>query len=145
MEPDPRFWSGRRVCVTGGTGLLGYQVVRALTAFGSDVRVLALPPRGKHPLQDDPTVDVRRGDVRDPSAVRRAVADCDVVFHLAGAVAVWGPALRRIHDVHASGTANVLNAVTPGTRVVVTSSVVTVGACARRRRLLKRANSTSAA
>jgi dihydroflavonol-4-reductase len=128
MEPDPRFWSGRRVCVTGGTGLLGYQVVRALSALGAEVRVLALPPRALHPIQAEPQVDLTWGDVRDPSAVRRALAGCDVVFHLAGAVAVWGAALSRVYDVHASGTANVLNAVDPGARVVVTSSVVTVGA-----------------
>ena len=128
MEPERRFWQGKRVCVTGGTGLLGYQVVRALDGLGAVVRVLALPPRGPHPLQGDPRVELSLGDVRDPALVRQATAGCDVVFHAAGPVAVWGPALRRVADVHEIGTRNVLDAVSPGTRVVLTSSIVSVGA-----------------
>jgi dihydroflavonol-4-reductase len=128
MEVDPGFWRGKQACVTGGTGLLGYQVVRGLLEAGAKVRVLALPPRSQHPLCGDSRVEMTLGDVRDPGVVRRAVSDCDVVFHVAGVVAVWGPALRRVRDVHAMGTRNVLQAVPRGTRVVVTSSVVTVGA-----------------
>jgi dihydroflavonol-4-reductase len=128
-------WSGRRVCVTGGTGLLGYQIVRRLLGLGASVRVLALPPRGPHPLDREPRVELTLGDVRDPGLVRRAVDGCDVVFHLAGVVAVWGPALERVRDVHVLGTSNVLEAAPTSARVVVTSSVMTVGASLDRRPL----------
>src|SRR5690349_9807500 len=98
-EPSHRFWLGKRVCVTGGTGLLGYQIVRRLLALGAQVRVLALPPRDDHPLVHRAELETAFGDVRDPGLVRRAVVDCDVVFHTAGVVAVWGPALGRVYDV----------------------------------------------
>jgi dihydroflavonol-4-reductase len=128
MEPDPSFWAGRRVCVTGGTGLLGYQLVRCLLGLGARVRVLALPPWGGHPLLREPAVELIFGDVRDPAVVRDALRGCGVVFHTAGVVAVWGPALRRVRQVHTAGTENVLGAADRGARVLVTSSVVAVGA-----------------
>src|SRR5262245_16477609 len=46
--PDARFWEGKEVCVTGGTGFLGYQIVRQLLDLGARVRVLALPPEDRH-------------------------------------------------------------------------------------------------
>ncbi len=128
MEPDRRYWEGKRVCVTGGTGLLGYQVVQALCTVGAEVCVLALSPRGEHPLLKSSGIEMIFGDVRDPEQVRRAVADRDVVFHLAGFVAVWGSALQKMRDVHAIGTKNVLESASRSARVVMTSSVVTVGA-----------------
>lgn len=128
MDHDRGFWTGKQVCVTGGTGLLGYQVVRCLIDAGAEVRVLALQPRGPHPVEGRPRVRLIWGDVRDPFLVRHAVSGCDVVFHLAGMVAVWGPALKRVRDVHSVGTKNVLEAAPASARVVLTSSVVTVGA-----------------
>ena len=128
MGLDRGFWGGKQVCVTGGTGLLGYQVVRCLLDAGAEVRVLALKPCGPHPLERDPRVRLIWGDVRDPFLVGHAVSGADVVFHVAGVVAVWGPALERMRDVHALGTKNVLEAAPEAARVVVTSSVVAVGA-----------------
>ena len=128
MDLDPRFWNGKQVCVTGGTGLLGYQVVRCLLDAGADVRVMALQPEARTRWSGDQRVRLIWGDVRDPFLVRHAVSGCDVVFHLAGVVAVWGAALeagqrrpRRRHQERPGGRAR-------PARVVVTSSVVTVGA-----------------
>ena len=44
--------------MTGGTGLLGFQVVRCLLDAGAEVRVMALQPRGPHPLEGDARVRV---------------------------------------------------------------------------------------
>jgi dihydroflavonol-4-reductase len=67
------------------------------------------------------------GDVRNAESVRRALDGSEAIFHTAGVVAVWGQALRRVHEVHVTGTRNVLDASPQSARLVLTSSVVTVG------------------
>ncbi|HEV3122597.1 MAG TPA: NAD-dependent epimerase/dehydratase family protein [Isosphaeraceae bacterium] len=127
MEPSPRFWTGKRVCVTGGTGLLGYQLVEQLLELGARVRVLALPPTEPHPILKQQSVAKIFADVRDIRVVQQAVADCDVVFHTAGIVAMWRSERETMWDVHVEGTRNVLKAARPDARVVHTSSSVTLG------------------
>ncbi len=128
MLHDAASWRDKTVCVTGGTGLLGYQIVKLLLDLGARVRVLSLPPPGYHPLLKRNDVEWSLGDVRDADLCARALVGCDVVFHTAGVVSVWGPSLAKVWEVHVSGTRNVLAAAAPTTRVVHTSSIVAVGA-----------------
>jgi dihydroflavonol-4-reductase len=134
MEPNPSFWAGKRVCVTGGSGFLGYHLVRQLLPLGARVTVLALPPRPNHPLLEQKVLGVF-GDIRQPEVVRRAAADCDVILHTAGVVATWGPALEHMHAIHVEGTQRILEAALPRARIVHTSSIVAVGASCRREAL----------
>jgi dihydroflavonol-4-reductase len=120
------------VCVTGGTGFLGYHLVKQLGEVGARVRVFALAPPADHPIRQLPHAEIIAGDILDPAAVRSAVTGCSVVIHVAGIVAVWGPALARLWPVHVDGTRNVLAALDPAARLVHTSSVVAVGASRRR-------------
>ena len=122
------FWKQKRVCVTGGGGFLGYQIVRLLLEQGAEVRVFTLPPGPHHPLWKEDRVRKVFGDLRDTRLLQQACGECEVVFHTAGTVAVWGPALAAMREVHVSGTSNVLNAAPPSARVVHTSSIVTLGA-----------------
>jgi len=128
MEPNPRFWAGKRICVTGGTGMLGYQIVQQLLRLGVHVRILALPPAMSHPIHGHRTVAKIFGDVRDPEVVRTATADCSVVFHTAGVVNVWRSNPGYMQSVHVDGTRNVLEMAERGARIVHTSSIVTIGA-----------------
>jgi dihydroflavonol-4-reductase len=128
MQASPSFWAARPVCVTGGSGFLGFHLVHQLVALGARVRAFGLRPAEGHPLWTMPGVEVCVGDVRDRAAVRRAVVDAAVVFHAAGFVAVAGPAEARMMEVHREGTANVIESAGPEARVVHTSSVVAVGA-----------------
>jgi dihydroflavonol-4-reductase len=114
--------------VTGGTGFLGYHLVKLLGDFGARVRVFALAPSPDHPLRQLPLVEIIAGDIRDAAAARSAVAGCSIVIHAAGIVAVWGPALSKMWPVHVEGTQNVLNGLDSGARLIHTSSVVAVGA-----------------
>jgi GDP-L-fucose synthase len=69
-QPDPGFWSGRPVSVTGGGGFLGKAVVRDLEAIGADVRVIRSADH----------------DLRLADATRDAVTGADTVIHLAARV-----------------------------------------------------------
>jgi GDP-L-fucose synthase len=69
-RPDPEFWRGREVTVTGGRGFLGRVVVRDLEALDASVTVIR---SAEH-------------DLRDPAACRAAVEGADVLFHLAARV-----------------------------------------------------------
>lgn len=128
MKSSRDFWSGLRVCVTGGTGFLGFHMVKELVGRQARVRTLSLPARHDHPLNGMHEVERIEGDIRDAELVRRALADCQVVFHTAGVVAAWGPALANMWSVHLDGTGNVLTEAARGARIVHTSSVVAVGA-----------------
>jgi dihydroflavonol-4-reductase len=128
MKPDQRFWGGKRVCVTGGTGFLGWHLVRQLMALGGRVRILGLRPKAPALSAQLHALDCVFADVRDPEAARQALRDCEVVFHTAGTVAVWGPALRQMYDIHLKGTQEIVHALPAGARLVHTSSVMAVGA-----------------
>lgn len=115
--PDPGFWSGRSVLVTGHTGFKGSWLVRWLTSLGAEVHGLSLDPPTHPSLFESaalsPTLasDVR-GDVRDQNAVHAAVksANPSTVLHLAAQPLVRDgyrdPAATLATNV--IGTANVL-------------------------------------
>ncbi|MEQ1517967.1 MAG: NAD-dependent epimerase/dehydratase family protein, partial [Usitatibacteraceae bacterium] len=127
MQPNADFWRGKRVCITGGTGFLGWHIAQALLPLAAHVRVLGL--KSAHPHKSaDAGIETIYADIRDATAVREALADCDVVFHAAASVAVWGPALNVMHEIHTQGTRNVLAALPANARLVHTSSVVAIGA-----------------
>ena len=69
-EPQPGFWRGKQVAVTGGAGFLGSAVTRDLRSLGAEVR----------------TVRSAEFDLRDPVAARRALDGAQLVVHLAANV-----------------------------------------------------------
>jgi dihydroflavonol-4-reductase len=128
MQPDLRFWAGKRVCVTGGTGFLGWALARDLLQLAGSVRILGLQPANPELRAQLQGLDCVFADVRDAAAVRPALRDCDIVFHTAGTVAVWRPALAQMHSIHCDGTRAVVQALPSHARLIHTSSVVAVGA-----------------
>jgi GDP-L-fucose synthase len=72
-------FKGRRVVITGGTGLIGRQITRILAEADAAVRVVSL---------DKITVDERAehvlGDLTDFNFCRSVTSDADFVFHVAG-------------------------------------------------------------
>jgi len=75
-----------RILVLGGTGFIGKELLRQLTAAGHNVRVLARGlvgiPAG---LRASGKLDCVVGDVADKAALLRAMKGVDCVFHLARA------------------------------------------------------------
>ena len=74
-----------RILVTGGSGFIGSALTRRLVQDGNQVIVLDNNSRGNlGRLQDViDAVTFIESDIRDATAVSKAVAGCDAVFHLA--------------------------------------------------------------
>jgi len=85
-EPDPTFWDGKPVVVTGGAGFLGSAVTRDIRELGADVKVIRAADH----------------DLRQPAETRAAVDGAQVVIHLAAKVGGIGFNRRNpgplVHD-----------------------------------------------
>jgi CDP-glucose 4,6-dehydratase len=89
MSPDPTFWAGKRVLLTGHTGFKGSWAAIWLTRMGAEVTGLALPPDQTPNLFQlagvEARVDSRLVDLRNVSAVAAALTGraFDIVLHMA--------------------------------------------------------------
>lgn len=115
------------VFVTGGNGFIGSAVVRLLLAEGHTVRCL-LRSQSQTDRIDGLAYERVLGDVRDAESVRRGMAGCAAVIHLAS-LSAWDLIDSPLMDeVVEGGTRNVLDAARAqgGTRVVFVSSILAV-------------------
>lgn len=119
-----------RALVTGATGFVGGHLAEALQARGDAVTALARSPRKADALLKL-GVRVIPGSLEDAGAIARAVADQDMVFHVAGAVAARNEA--EFLCSNRDGTAAVVEAATRAdvTRFVLVSSMAAAGPSAR--------------
>jgi dihydroflavonol-4-reductase len=124
-SPSNAFWSGTPVCVLGGNGFLGRHLVARLLAAGAAVRTLSLP--GPELGYTHPRLESRTGDVLDRGALESALADTRIVFLAAGPVGA-GPTAAKRMGAHTAAFDAVRAALPRGTRLVLTSSIVAVGA-----------------
>ncbi len=76
--------------ITGGTSSIGRVLIKELSKAGEPVCVLARASSNRAGL-DLPGVEFVTGDVTDPESVRRGMAGCDRVTHLAAIVAYGVP------------------------------------------------------
>lgn len=116
--PDPSFWRGRRVLLTGHTGFKGAWLALWLNEMGAQVTGLALAPDEAPNLFTLANVASHAqsyfGDVRDATTVRAAfdAGQPDIIIHMA-AQALVRRSYREPVDTFATnvmGTVNVLEA-----------------------------------
>jgi 2-alkyl-3-oxoalkanoate reductase len=97
-----------KVLVTGGTGFAGSALCRRLLADGHDVTALhSRPGTAAEALQREGVTTVQ-GSVTDPLVLRREMAGCDRVYHLAAAFRRLSIGEEAYHDVNVNGTRHVM-------------------------------------
>lgn len=76
-----------KALVTGGAGFIGSNIVELLLKKSYSVVVLDNFSTGyEENLRPFPQVKVIKGDIREIDALREAIKDCDIVFHLAASI-----------------------------------------------------------
>lgn len=130
-----------KILVTGADGFIGSHLVERLVALGCDVRALVQYNSfnswgwlDQIPAQTKQSIDVVAGDVRDPHGMKKVMAGCDVVLHLAALIAIpysyHSP--DAYVDTNVKGTLNILQAARElGIKKVVHTSTSEVYGTAR--------------
>ena len=117
--------------ITGGAGSVGRQLAGMFLAEGRPVRIFDLPFMDFSGLEDEPNVEIVKGDITDKESVYEAVRNVGGILHLA---ALLPPASERDRDktfaVNVEGTRNIVEALkSHGSKatLVFTSSISTYG------------------
>ncbi len=114
--------------VTGATGFIGGNLVRALLADGHQVRALVRPGSDLRNVAGLP-IETVSGDLDDAQTLTEQVAGCDCVFHVAAHYSLWAKDRDAIYRANVTGTKNLLAAAQTAQvkRFIHTSSVAAIG------------------
>ena len=117
-----------KVFVTGATGFLGAHVARVLAEQGAELRLLVRQTSDLRNLEGL-KADRVTGDLRSAPSLQKAVAGCEVVFHVAADYRLWVKDPEQMYRSNVEGTRTLLEAARKSgvRRVVYTSSVATMG------------------
>ena len=117
-----------RAFVTGATGFLGSHVARVLAEQGADLRLLVRPSSNLKNLEGL-KAETAIGDLRDPASLEKAMACCEVVFHVAADYRLWVRDPNEMYRSNVEGTRAIIEAARKNAVrcVVYTSSVATMG------------------
>jgi dihydroflavonol-4-reductase len=114
--------------ITGATGFVGSHVARALAAQGAELRLLV-----RAASRMDNIAELRAetavGDLREPQSLKKAMAGCEYVFHVAADYRLWVRDPQEMYRANVEGTRAIIRAAQENgvRRVVYTSSVATMG------------------
>jgi uncharacterized protein YbjT (DUF2867 family) len=92
-----------KVCILGGTGFIGQELVSRLGAAGHEVKVLTRDPAQHRELGVQPSVRLVRADVHDEAQLSREFGGSEVVINLVGILNERGlgrgsgAEFRRVH------------------------------------------------
>jgi dihydroflavonol-4-reductase len=119
--------SARKAFVTGGTGFVGANLVRALLEAGWRVKALARAGSDRRNL-DGLDVELVQGDLFDPN-LPTALRGSDALFHVAAHYSLWQRDRAAVMRDNVEGTRAILRAARDGLvpRTVYTSSVAAIG------------------
>src|SRR6478672_977544 len=114
--------------ITGATGFVGSHVARALAAQGAELRLLVRSTSRLDNLADL-QAETATGDLRNPESLKKAMAGCEFVFHVAADYRLWVRDPEQMYRSNVEGTRAIIQAARESgvRRVIYTSSVATMG------------------
>ncbi|MEA2551070.1 MAG: hypothetical protein QOE25_839 [Actinomycetota bacterium] len=117
-----------KALVTGGSGLVGGLLIRALAERGDEVLGLARSSTAAQAVTENGARPIS-GDVLDPASLPVAMANCHVVFNAAGVNAMCVRDPSALFRTNVGGAENIVRAAAAAgvARVVHTSSAATIG------------------
>ena len=116
------------ILVTGGTGLLGNNIIRKLLEDGRRVRALVRSTADGRPFENL-DVEIVQGELSDPSALAAAAKGCSAVIHAAAMIHLGWEKQSESHEVNVVGTSNLAKVcIDVGARLVYVSTVNTLNA-----------------
>ncbi len=98
----------QRAFVTGGSGFVGRNLIAELVRRGVQTRALARSDEAANKVEKAGAEPVR-GDLDDLAEMTDGMRGCDVAFHAAAVVTLWGDP-EYFHRVNVQGTQNVIDA-----------------------------------
>lgn len=108
------------VVITGGAGFIGCNLAARQLEKGNNVTILDNFSRNGSNINADwlknkfPEINIIKGDIRNPEDIDKSLGDnADMVFHLAGQVAVTTSIAKPMEDfeINCLGTLNILEAI----------------------------------
>jgi NADH dehydrogenase len=100
----------RSICIAGGTGFVGQELIYRLTRAGHALRVLTRATSHALDLMTLPSVELAVGDVYNPDFLRRSIDGADVVINLVGILNERGFGGAGFRRAHVEFTAGLLHA-----------------------------------
>lgn len=117
-----------KIFLTGGTGYIGSQLIKALLDRGSEVCALC-----RNLVERDLPVHKNlkwfEGDLINPDSILHAMKGCEQVFHVAAYARVWAKDTGEYYRQNVTGTENVLEAAYQSNvqKILLTSSAGVIG------------------
>ncbi len=118
-----------KILVTGATGLLGSYLIRSLSV-DHEVHGLRRSTSSNRLVKDiDNQVVWHKGDILNHQSLEEAVEQVDMVWHVAGLVSFKNKDEKKLLDINAQGTANLVNVLLDKgpKKMVFISSVAALG------------------
>lgn len=111
--------------VTGGTGKIGYLLVKRLVFLGFFVKVLTR--KQENPWPDINNVEIIKGDIRNKEIIKYAICGCDYIFHLAVYQNIDDMNKVLFNEINVEGTRIILDsAINAGIKKIVYVSTASI-------------------
>ena len=119
-----------KILITGGTGFVGYYILKQLSGAGYDLSVLVRKEGKKADAIRalNPDIKIISGDLTDLNSLDEACAGQDIVIHVAALVS-FNPASRKeMYKTNVYGTTNLVNACLSSTvkKLIYISSIAAI-------------------